>query len=491
MPHNKNHIDPAKKYNPMRTAMYDELLSRGADTTSVNIISEAIRNMESGGNYAASQKDGGPARGAYQMEMGASNHAKTATNRLTNFINANFDTKPKDKTFYQVSKQAQPNVSYLQPGTQDAVFIADMMYGDSAKDYQNLIYGDDKPTSEQVFEVWGKHHKKKFKVPGTKNTMVSFDNMTKEHKDMEFKKWQDRSGMKKYQSGGNVITPDDLYQIDANQINSNVLTTTGNYYGPFSDSAAQMGTQINLDAVGTSAQEQVGEQAGGSALGKVADVAAVAMTGMEMVSDYSSGVRGYKDFYKDSPDDIAYDKKSQTTMLKEARAQKYGAAAEGVGFALGTILTGGNVAAGRLIGNIAEFGAEAFSKLFGVGRKAKRHMRKQQFEHMTYLQGEESKASYEAYKEKQAKQISEYISGLTDTGKIAYAELGGMLYGPSHAEGGIPIEVEGGEFIVKKSAIDDNKVKTITGTNRQIASKINADAGGKNPFPGAKINIYG
>ena len=67
MPHNKNHIDPAKKYNPMRTAMYDELLNRGADTTSVNIISEAIRNMESGSNYAASQKDGGPARGAYQV----------------------------------------------------------------------------------------------------------------------------------------------------------------------------------------------------------------------------------------------------------------------------------------------------------------------------------------------------------------------------------------------------------------------------------------
>ena len=39
--------------------------------------------------------------------------------------------------------------------------------------------------------------------------------------------------------------------------------------------------------------------------------------------------------------------------------------------------------------------------------------------------------------------------------------------------------------------MEDNKVKTITGTNKQIASKINADAGGKNPFPGGKLNIYG
>ena len=31
---------------------------------------------------------------------------------------------------------------------------------------------------------------------------------------------------------------------------------------------------------------------------------------------------------------------------------------------------------------------------------------------------------------------------------------GGMLNGPSHAEGGIPIEVEGGEYIIKKSSVN-------------------------------------
>ena len=38
--------------------------------------------------------------------------------------------------------------------------------------------------------------------------------------------------------------------------------------------------------------------------------------------------------------------------------------------------------------------------------------------------------------------------------------------------------------------MSDNSKKTITGTNKQIVSKINAIAGGKNPFPGGKINKY-
>ena len=33
-------------------------------------------------------------------------------------------------------------------------------------------------------------------------------------------------------------------------------------------------------------------------------------------------------------------------------------------------------------------------------------------------------------------------------------ELGGMLKGPSHAKGGIPIEVEGGEYIIKKKSVN-------------------------------------
>ena len=34
------------------------------------------------------------------------------------------------------------------------------------------------------------------------------------------------------------------------------------------------------------------------------------------------------------------------------------------------------------------------------------------------------------------------------------AERGGKFNGPSHAEGGIPIEVEGGEYIIKKDSVN-------------------------------------
>ena len=37
---------------------------------------------------------------------------------------------------------------------------------------------------------------------------------------------------------------------------------------------------------------------------------------------------------------------------------------------------------------------------------------------------------------------------------LAMMELGGKLNGPSHAEGGIPIEVEGGEYIIKKDSVN-------------------------------------
>ena len=62
---------------------------------------------------------------------------------------------------------------------------------------------------------------------------------------------------------------------------------------------------------------------------------------------------------------------------------------------------------------------------------------------------------------------------ISNPGQKMYAELGGMLYGPSHDEGGIPIEAEGGEFIIRKDAIKNNKVRTYTGTNKQIAEQIN------------------
>ena len=42
---------------------------------------------------------------------------------------------------------------------------------------------------------------------------------------------------------------------------------------------------------------------------------------------------------------------------------------------------------------------------------------------------------------------------------------GGKFKGPSHAKGGIPIEVEGGEYIIKKDSVNEQ--------TRPILEKIN------------------
>tara|TARA_R100001594_G_scaffold37735_5_gene68270 strand:- start:2516 stop:2779 length:264 start_codon:yes stop_codon:yes gene_type:complete len=38
---------------------------------------------------------------------------------------------------------------------------------------------------------------------------------------------------------------------------------------------------------------------------------------------------------------------------------------------------------------------------------------------------------------------------------------GGMLAGNSHEEGGIPIEAEGGEFIIKKDSVNDTTLPVL------------------------------
>lgn len=75
--------------------------------------------------------------------------------------------------------------------------------------------------------------------------------------------------------------------------------------------------------------------------------------------------------------------------------------------------------------------------------------------------------------------------GATNDGK-----KGGYFEGRSHADGGIkafnvstqtPIEVEGGEVIITKKAVDDDDLKEFEGemlTNREILSRINQSGGG-------------
>ena len=42
---------------------------------------------------------------------------------------------------------------------------------------------------------------------------------------------------------------------------------------------------------------------------------------------------------------------------------------------------------------------------------------------------------------------------------------GGKLKGPSHDEGGIPIEVEGGEYIIQKDSVNDKTLPILKEIN--------------------------
>ena len=53
---------------------------------------------------------------------------------------------------------------------------------------------------------------------------------------------------------------------------------------------------------------------------------------------------------------------------------------------------------------------------------------------------------------------------------------GGILNGPSHEKGGIPIEVEGGEYIIKKSSVnkDTEPYLEYINTHGKLPSSIDA-----------------
>ncbi len=77
---------------------------------------------------------------------------------------------------------------------------------------------------------------------------------------------------------------------------------------------------------------------------------------------------------------------------------------------------------------------------------------------------------------------------------------GGFTKGPSHADGGIPmtvkstgqkIEVEGGEAIINKKSMADNRKYRVEGTPREIASAINEiDGNGVSFDKGANITLF-
>jgi hypothetical protein len=90
-----------------------------------------------------------------------------------------------------------------------------------------------------------------------------------------------------------------------------------------------------------------------------------------------------------------------------------------------------------------------------------------------------------------------------DEGVKDDAKEGGLFVGQSHANGGIkaynvstqqPIEVEGGEVIITKKAVDDGEKREFEGemlTNKEILSRINESGGGVSFADGGEIHGCG
>ena len=58
-------------------------------------------------------------------------------------------------------------------------------------------------------------------------------------------------------------------------------------------------------------------------------------------------------------------------------------------------------------------------------------------------------------------------------------QKGGKAKGPSHKNGGIPIEVEGGEYIIKKDSVNEETEPILEKINK--TGKFNYRCGGKIP----------
>ena len=61
---------------------------------------------------------------------------------------------------------------------------------------------------------------------------------------------------------------------------------------------------------------------------------------------------------------------------------------------------------------------------------------------------------------------------------------GGRLNGKSHKEGGIPIEVEGGEYVIKKDSVNAETEPILEKINK--TGKFNYQCGGKIPSTDAR-----
>ena len=225
------------------------------DTNYVNDVMQVVAEHES--KNVADQKqvskrdDGtlydGPARGAYQYEIGSKQAASTAMNRNASFTrdstNRSFSNFP---TVYTEGKKESPDFSTLSREDQDGLFLGDKMNKNtsSSKAFYDLVKNDGtSPTSDEVFEFWGKNHKRLFvyKVQtkgGEQTVKYTYDNLPADKKALELKKWRANT-KNKFRKGGfsdyttnskTIVKPKQMSDLEIRA--DNIATAFNEYTNP-------------------------------------------------------------------------------------------------------------------------------------------------------------------------------------------------------------------------------------------------------------------
>tara|TARA_R110000764_G_scaffold33922_2_gene75894 strand:+ start:636 stop:3497 length:2862 start_codon:yes stop_codon:yes gene_type:complete len=238
------------------------------DTNYVNNVMQVVAEHESKNVDDAIQVSGnketgfydGPARGAYQYEIGSKQGGSTAMNR-----NATFTRDSTDRSFsnfptvYTEGKKESPDFSTLSREDQDGLFLGDKMNKNtsSSKAFYDLVKNDDtSPTSDEIFEFWGKNHKRVFTYKiqtkgGEETVKYTYDNLPDDKKALELKKWRANT-KKKFRKGGISGYTTKAYEKVNDGISDNRLEQIGSdaseYFNAYTNPTLINNKNLNLQA---------------------------------------------------------------------------------------------------------------------------------------------------------------------------------------------------------------------------------------------------
>jgi hypothetical protein len=238
------------------------------DTNYVNNVMQVVAEHESKNVDDAIQVSGnketgfydGPARGAYQYEIGSKQGGSTAMNRNASFTrdstNRSFSNFP---TVYTEGKKESPDFSTLSREDQDGLFLGDKMNKNtsSSKAFYDLVKNDDtSPTSDEIFEFWGKNHKRVFTYKiqtkgGEETVKYTYDNLPDDKKALELKKWRANT-KKKFRKGGISGYTTKAYEKVNDGISDNRLEQIGSdaseYFNAYTNPTLINNKNLNLQA---------------------------------------------------------------------------------------------------------------------------------------------------------------------------------------------------------------------------------------------------